>query len=169
MEFHQNDISMPLGVIDGWYAKLERIWNLKLDAWFPNRERGHLTVAVLRVKDETEYSILKRAADLRYGRHLICMQLGKVNAAAERKEEYLSNICMKINMKGKGVNHKVKFDQIGWKSKETMILGADVTHPSVLQPRGYPSIACVVGSIDDNFANYPGSMRLQAGRQEVCN
>ncbi|KAF1972475.1 hypothetical protein BU23DRAFT_599567 [Bimuria novae-zelandiae CBS 107.79] len=43
---------------------------------------------------------------------------------------------------------------------------ADAARPAVSDPAGMPSIAAVVESIDQEFQNYPGSMRLQPGRQE---
>jgi hypothetical protein len=49
---------------------------------------------------------------------------------------------------------------------ETIIIGADVAHPLKGASPGCPSIASVVGSVDDEFVKYPGSMRLQMGRQE---
>lgn len=49
---------------------------------------------------------------------------------------------------------------------DTIVIGADVTHPGNSATSGTPSIAAVVGSIDDNFMKFPGSMRLQSGRKE---
>lgn len=40
-----------------------------------------------------------------------------------------------------------------------MIMGADVTHPTVASPDGMPSIAAVVGSVDKEFGKFLGSMR----------
>ncbi|KAF2740119.1 stem cell self-renewal protein Piwi, partial [Polyplosphaeria fusca] len=78
-------------------------------------------------------------------------------------------LAMKFNIKAGGLNHKLVdgvLDQYLPKRNTTVIFGADVTHPPAGSMVGYPSIACVVGSVDNNFQNYPGSMRLQAGRQE---
>jgi eukaryotic translation initiation factor 2C len=82
-------------------------------------------------------------------------------------QQYLTNLCMKINMKGGGINHQVAFTAGKLNLNKTIVFGADVTHPGASQCIGYPSIACVVASVDRYFMNYPGSMRLQAGRQEV--
>jgi hypothetical protein len=47
------------------------------------------------------------------------------------------------------------------REKTTMVLGADVTHPSPLSAPGTPSIAAVVASVDSDFIQYPASLRIQ--------
>ncbi|KAF2272511.1 stem cell self-renewal protein Piwi, partial [Westerdykella ornata] len=112
------------------------------------------------------YATIKRIADLEYGRHVLCMQMYKLNKQqGTGRKQYFSNVVMKLNIKAGGINYALNFDNLAYKHK-TIIMGADVTHPGVGQCAGFPSIACVVGSVDDMFMNYPGSMRLQAGRQE---
>ncbi len=48
-----------------------------------------------------------------------------------------------------------------------MLVGIDVTHPGAGAVKGTPSIAAVVGSVDENFAQFPASMRMQESRKEV--
>lgn len=50
---------------------------------------------------------------------------------------------------------------------DTIVIGADVAHPLKTAAPGCPSIASVVGSVDDNFVKFPGSMRLQMVRRET--
>ncbi|KXT15726.1 hypothetical protein AC579_1559 [Pseudocercospora musae] len=50
--------------------------------------------------------------------------------------------------------------------KDTIVIGADVTHPPASASPGMPSIAAVVGNTDPMFMHFPGSMRLQRARQE---
>jgi len=50
------------------------------------------------------------------------------------------------------------------KSKKTMLVGIDVTHPSPTSIKGTPSIAAVVSSVDDNFVQFPVSLSLQRNR-----
>ena len=83
----------------------------------------------------------------------------------------LSNLALKINTKFRGQNHQVT-DAAGSRSMfakiaaDTIVLGADVSHaPS--QMYFCPSVAAVVGSDDQDFANFPGCMRLQASKQEI--
>lgn len=53
------------------------------------------------------------------------------------------------------------------REKPTMLVGIDVTHPGLGAVKGTPSIAAVVGNVDDNFAQFPASMRMQKPRKEV--
>ena len=56
----------------------------------------------------------------------------------------------------------------GLKSSNVVVMGADVVHLGGAEGRrGCPSISCLTGSIDEHFACYPASMRLQRPLQEV--
>lgn len=135
---------------------------------------GHCVIVILEERSEDEYAEIKCMGDLESGRHVLCMLREKFEKGVFPKEpalgtsphlQYLSNIVMKLNIKAGGINHRVKlYQKVG---SDTIVMGADVTHPGVGQCAGFPSIACVVGSIDKDCMNYLGSMRLQAGRQEV--
>jgi hypothetical protein len=48
-----------------------------------------------------------------------------------------------------------------------MLVGMDVTHPSPGSVKGTPSVAAVVATIDDNFAQFPASLRIQKTKKEV--
>lgn len=84
---------------------------------------------------------------------------------------------MKINFKQGGDAHYFEDDEVrvlwgedenGYDIADTIVLCSDVAHPSRGTVTGTPSIAAVVGNNDENFMNFPGSMRLQAARKEVC-
>ncbi|KAF2743397.1 stem cell self-renewal protein Piwi [Sporormia fimetaria CBS 119925] len=51
--------------------------------------------------------------------------------------------------------------------QDTIILGADVTHTKNESPDAPPSLAAVVGSIDTNYGQFLGSLRLQKRNQEI--
>lgn len=51
--------------------------------------------------------------------------------------------------------------------KKTMMVGIDVTHPGPGSREGTPSIAAVVSSVDDNFVQFPASLRIQETKKEV--
>lgn len=53
------------------------------------------------------------------------------------------------------------------KKKPTMMVGIDVTHPGIRAKWGSPSIAAVVANSDDEFVQFPGSIGIQKGREEV--
>jgi hypothetical protein len=43
----------------------------------------------------------------------------------------------------------------------------DVTHPSPGTVKGTPSVAAVVATIDDHFAQFPASLKIQKTKKEV--
>jgi hypothetical protein len=145
------------------------------------RAQGKKTTLVVLANDDIEnYAQVKRLADLTYGVQVVCALGGSISyvekpnnyQAAGFEKRHLSNLAMKFNIKSGGQNHVLSSAELqkflGKERDSTVIFGADVTHPPTGSLAGYPSIACVVASIDKEFQNYPGSMRLQAGRQEAC-
>jgi hypothetical protein len=139
-----------------------------MEAGMQQSLRNDCTIVVLRTTNEIDYAQIKRLADLRMGRHVVCVQAAKVRNPDHRSfSQYISNVLMKVNMRMGGFSHEVDVPDLERFKNKLIILGADVTHPGVSSCVGYPSIASVVGSVDSRFMTYPGSMRLQAGRQEV--
>lgn len=49
-----------------------------------------------------------------------------------------------------------------------MLVGMDVTHPGPGAVKGAPSIAAVTASYDDEFTQFPASLRMQESKKEVC-
>jgi eukaryotic translation initiation factor 2C len=139
--------------------------------------RKKLVFLVLPGRDRSIYPAFKDMADREFGLQAICMTEGKLfsgegyNRKLKKVEQYLGNVMMKANIKCGGINHTAggpvdpksmsymtaMTDQI----KDTMLLGADVTHPSVASIEGCPSIAAMVGSVDNRGGKFLGSMRLQ--------
>lgn len=129
------------------------------------------------------YSTIKRVADLQLGRHVVCALSEKLNGFENPEndpsgsEQHLANIAMKFILKSAGTNHAVQDDHLssvlsrinddGNRVCDTIVLDADVAHPTASARPGCPSIAAVVGSTDDSLLHYPGSMRLQVSRQET--
>ncbi|KAK3711193.1 hypothetical protein LTR37_009786 [Vermiconidia calcicola] len=79
---------------------------------------------------------------------------------------YMRNIAMKLNLRCGNWNHRLRPADLLPRHSDTIILGADVTHPGGGSLRFTPSIAAVVGSIDQHFARFLGSMRLNTSRKE---
>ena len=97
------------------------------------------------------------------------MLLNKVLKDERKQDQYFSNVALKVNTKMGGNNHFLHSDHMKWLLvKKTMILGMDVTHPGPGSRKGTPSIAAVVASVDDNFVQFPASLRVQPSKQEVC-
>ena len=125
--------------------------------------------------DKYIYHGIKKLADIDMGMHTVCMLLNKArDDRPNRQDQYFSNVVLKVNSKLGGTNHLLDQQSMTWlREKKTMIMGIDVTHPGPGSVSGTPSIAAVVASIDDNFAQYPASLMLQKAdwnkeSKEVC-
>lgn len=115
------------------------------------------------------YSWVRYSTDVKYGIPSVCSISSKI-----RKEkgqmQYLGNLVMKANLKLGGRNHQLHNSSglLRILGKDSMVLGADVTHPQKGQSVDHtPSISAVVGSYENTYSLYPGSLRLQKSKQEV--
>jgi len=121
-------------------------------------------------RDDYIYPGIKTLCDTKLGAHSICMQLDKALKDQKKQDQYFSNVALKANAKLGGVNHTIDDRALGWlKTASTMVVGMDVTHPSPTSIAGTPSVAAVVANVDDTFAQFPVSLRLQLGTREVGN
>ncbi|ESZ91812.1 hypothetical protein SBOR_7807 [Sclerotinia borealis F-4128] len=123
------------------------------------RQNVSLILVVLPERSRKLYPEVKRWGDCDVGIPKICVveeTLGKRDLAI------CGNISLKFNLKLKGINQKVN-QKCGLKP-QTMVVGADVTHPGDEEER--PSIAAVVATNDEESFQYLGSARLQEGKQE---
>lgn len=113
--------------------------------------------------DKYIYHGIKKIADVDMGMHTVHMLLNKArDNRPNKQDQYFSNVVLKVNMKLGGINHALDDRSMNWlKQKKTMVMGIDVTHSGPKSIPGSPSIAAVVASVDDNFAQYPASMMLQ--------
>ena len=65
-------------------------------------------------------------------------------------------------------SHSLDPNSMNWlRQKPTMLVGIDVTHPGPGSVKGTPSIAAVVASVDEHYAQYPASMEIQETKKEV--
>ncbi|KAI0028802.1 Piwi domain-containing protein, partial [Vararia minispora EC-137] len=125
-----------------------------------------IIIVLLQRRDDYIYPAIKRCAAVELGVHTQCIQLDK--AMKERgQDQYFSNVALKVNAKLGGVNHRLSPDSMKWLTeKRTMMVGIDVTHPGPTSVPGTPSIAAVVASVDQDFAQFPASLRIQESSQE---
>ncbi|KAI0080425.1 argonaute-like protein [Panus rudis PR-1116 ss-1] len=133
------------------------------------RPKPTMALVMLSNGDAHVYSGLKHLCDVYLDLATVC-----VHAAKIRKEkgqlQYFANVALKVNMKMGGVNHTLddRNSSFAWFKKEpTMLVGMDVTHPGVGTPKGTPSIAGVVASVDAKLGQFPASLRLQESRKEM--
>lgn len=142
------------------------IWE-KLHDNYPSRPRQSPVLVAISRRSIPMYSYLKRVADLRLGLNTIV-----INHQGSRFDDQKgSNIALKYNLKLGQTNHFLDNNSLrairsSGQRCDTIVIGADVTHPGKAAIHGTPSIAAVVGSIDDVFMRFPGSMRLQRSRKE---
>ncbi|KAI7380752.1 hypothetical protein KC328_g12615 [Hortaea werneckii] len=126
----------------------------------------------MRGHGQDDYACIKRVADLRLGIHTVCVANDKVLVdSASWSRPTVSNIALKYNLKdSEGRNHHFSQADLDVlhkiEGRGTIVVGADCAHPMKGAHTATPSIAAVVGSTDNGFMHYPGSMRLQPSRKE---
>lgn len=141
-----------------------------------NKTNSSMALLLINKASVPIYSAFKDVTDRIAPIHSICVTRqpnvkdGRLNQGKMRP--YMSNVMMKANLKFRGENHTVKTSgkpnsDLRGVLKDTLVLGADVTHPSPNSLEGCPSIAAVVGSVGPNATTYLGSMRVQTSKQEV--
>ncbi|KAL4242774.1 argonaute family protein [Abortiporus biennis] len=126
-----------------------------------------MVLVILSNGDRHVYSGLKHLCDVFLDVATVCVQSSKI-----RKEkgqiQYFANVALKVNMKMGGVNHTLDPRNTAFlKSAATMLVGMDVTHPGPGTVKGTPSIAAVVASVDQNFGQFPASMKIQETKKEM--
>jgi hypothetical protein len=127
------------------------------------------SVIVIPEKNYDLYAFTKRLFDFNQRHVLFAVGSKFIEKGAQ---QFMSNLALKVNMKFGGASHYLSADKLdeclgkGIKNR-TIVLGADIGHCGAGGKDGHPSVACVVGSVDNRFMSYPGSMRLQCGGQEV--
>lgn len=125
-------------------------------------------IVILSRRDNYIYPGIKRICDTELGVHTVHMLSEKVLKDPKKQDQYFSNVALKVNTKLGGVNHKIDERNLLWLTKfKVMLVGMDVTHPGPGSVDGTPSIAAVVASVDNDFAQFPVSIRCQKSKQEV--
>ena len=109
------------------------------------------------------------------GIHTVCVLASKFGEEATKNpsapQQYCANVLHKFNLKLGGINQSMneRDDQSPGqlsvlRKGSTMVVGIDVTHPSPQSEQGAnkpPSVAGVVASVDQAFAQFPASIRIQ--------
>ncbi|KAH6866211.1 QDE2 protein [Coprinopsis sp. MPI-PUGE-AT-0042] len=133
--------------------------------------RPSFMLVLLEGRDKYVYPGIKKIGDVDFGIltvHMLFEKVFKDSLEGNKRDQYLSNVSLKINTKLGGVNHLLEDRAMQWlRKKKTMMVGIDVTHPGPGSKDGSPSIAAVVASVDDNFVQFPASMRIQTSKQQM--
>jgi eukaryotic translation initiation factor 2C len=158
----------------GTYRQQVNVQGLQDGLRKAQRDEVDLVILVLRMKDQDVYSNFKYLADRVFGIPSIVMVTASNFRGqawnATGLDQYIGNIMMKANLKLGGINHSAESDRgnIERYLGNTLVLGSDVTHPSNGSLFGCPSVAALVGSVDDTGGCFLGSLRLQSkGSKEV--
>jgi eukaryotic translation initiation factor 2C len=139
-------------------------------------QKAALVILVLQQKSQNTYSSFKYLADRVFGIPSIVMVTSnnqhKGNWNPQGLNQYIGNIMMKANLKMGGINHSAVsnsgFGNIEKWLESTLVLGADVTHPSNGALLGCPSVAALVVSVENTGGRFLGSLSLQTkGKKEV--
>ncbi|KIK78298.1 hypothetical protein PAXRUDRAFT_834618 [Paxillus rubicundulus Ve08.2h10] len=129
------------------------------------KSKPDLIMVMLASSDKAVYEGLKHLCDVYLDVATVCVHSSKIRKS---NPQYFANVALKVNAKRGGINHKLDPSSGKWLSAApTMVVGMDVTHPSPGSARGTPSIAAVVASIDNHFAQYPASLEIQETRKEM--
>jgi len=129
-----------------------------------------MVVFLLTGRDRFVYPGIKTLCDTKLGVHSICMQFRRPGSDRSGRDKYFSNVALKVNTKFGGINHTLDNQALGWlKTTPTMVVGMDVSHPNPGSVPGTPSVAAIVANVDDTFAQFPVSLRMQDTSREVGN
>ncbi|OAX43740.1 Piwi-domain-containing protein [Rhizopogon vinicolor AM-OR11-026] len=131
------------------------------------KSKPDLVLVMLSNGDKNIYEGLKHLCDVYLGVATVCVHVAKIRKE-KGQPQYFANVALKVNMKMGGVNHKLDENTSRWLlGMPTMVVGMDVTHPGPGSATGTPSIAAVVASVDNQFAQYPCSLEIQKSRKEM--
>ncbi|KAH9367008.1 hypothetical protein HPB48_000052 [Haemaphysalis longicornis] len=126
-----------------------------------------LVIVVLGDRAKACYAHVKHTADVRLGILTQCVMeknLTKIKSDSNFAA-LVTNLCLKINAKLGGINNGFCGDQ-EQPFSDTLVIGADVTHPAPGN-KEKPSIAACVGSLDDVPSQYRASIRVQRQENEA--
>lgn len=136
-----------------------------------NKKGLQLLVIIRDRKDAQFYNKVKRVADIELGVASQVLQ-ASLTQKVRGRDMYCNNVILKVNAKLGGLNNIVKAygsastcPDVGFLEVPHIILGADVTHPG--GGGDGPSVAALTGSRDKQSVQFSGSIRCQAGKQEV--
>jgi len=124
-----------------------------------------MILVILPRDDSAIYNRVKYACDIKEGILNVCVIASKF---AKGDSRYYENVALKFNLKLGGRNQSLDSAKLGIIANgKTMVVGIDVTHPAPGASTTAPSVAGMVASVDQFLGQWPGELRIQAGRQEM--
>lgn len=160
----RNELIARAGRLRGAIAQLSKL-NKN-----PKGGKLKLLFVLLHRQDVAMYALVKKACDQFLGVQTIChvsrKRKGQVGPAYDPGT--IGNLALKFNLKmnPRGVNQSLKTWPELIKTGTTMVMGIDVTHPGPGAREGAPSIAALVGSVNDDFSQYPAVLMINPRRPD---
>ncbi|KAJ1658767.1 hypothetical protein IWQ61_002036 [Dispira simplex] len=116
-------------------------------------------------KSSVVYGEVKRVSDTLLGIPTQCVLMSKLYNA---RPQYFANLLLKVNVKLGGLNAALRNGILErmYRSAPTLVIGADVSHPGPGN-NSQPSIAAVVGSVDEELGKYTSCVSYQTPHQEI--
>ncbi|CAB4399861.1 unnamed protein product [Rhizophagus irregularis] len=149
----------PIGDTEG---SLKKAWVMARD-----KARGvkpQLILCILPSNGIDLYAKIKLVSDTIIGVATQCVQSTHTR---KPKKQYCANVCLKMNVKLGGENSFLVPEHIQFLADEpTILMGADVTHPSPGDTES-PSYAALCGSLNVKASRYAASLRVQRGGTEI--
>lgn len=166
----------PYQLIKTWFTNFSKLPAVETAGKLADAGQGlpAFVCVVLGSDDTHRYNNLKILADTEFGIHTVCVLRAK--ALKPRMDggfdpQYMGNVGLKWNLKAGGGNHGIA-DPVDILKQATMVVGFDVTHPtnmpSGVDPDHLPSIAAIVSSIDNEYAQWPSHHWNQQTRREMA-
>ncbi|KAJ5287992.1 hypothetical protein N7478_003678 [Penicillium angulare] len=149
-------VQMKENVAEGMKELYEQTGN----AW---RKEPQLLIIIVQNKDAFTYLRIKKNADCRFG---VPSQVLQGLRCQDNRPQYHSNVLMKVNAKLGGItNRAIPRTPKTNLRPHSVIIGADVTHPSL--GVWTPSLAALCISNDTNGISYMGGAQCNGDRIEI--
>jgi eukaryotic translation initiation factor 2C len=134
-----------------------------------NSQKWDIVFFIMDKKDPF-HDAFKTISEVGFGLRSICILKKNLESTSPRFGDILRNLCLKINERLNGINHVLIQDNNIKEifSKPIMFISADVSHPGT-GLNGFPSVAAVVGSMDQYAKKYICRMRAQWHQRSTGN
>lgn len=141
------------GAVKQLYEMTEKTWG----------KEPQLLIFIVPNKDAFSYLRIKKSCDCRYG---VASQVLQSRQVMANKDQYHSNVLMKVNAKLGGVTNRAIPNSPAWGLRpSSIIIGADVTHPTL--GVWTPSLAAMCISNDRNGVSYMGGCASNGDNKEI--
>ena len=126
-----------------------------------------IVLVILPKEDSLLYRLVKFYGDVKHGLSTVCVDRPNFDKLKSSVPVF-ANIALKFNLKLGGVNQTLDGHDLGIIQYEnTMIVGLGMTHPSSGSSSAAPTVAAMVATVDNTLGQWPGTLRVQTGSEEI--